>query len=170
MHKYRKKLQERRGPGTKATRKCSHGRGYSTPPHTLPCASVLICDLCHAGKCFGCILSLGIHSGEAMFLHHRDPTHKTWHRQHKRRDSLADIRTRDLEAEMIGAPCDRRNKLVAIAANFNTCVPLKQNFIKLGWYDKFIQFSSVGFHPICTLMSDFLNNSGLDKGGREAGN
>ena len=168
VHKYRKKLQERRGSRPKTTSRCRHGHGYQI--HLLPCAFVLHCKLCHAGKCFSCILGLGIHSAEAVSLYHTDPTHQTWHNQHKRKERLEDIRRQDLEAEMIGGRCDRRKKLIAVAANFNTCVPSKQDFINPGWYDKFIQISSVGFHPICIHIFDFLNNPGPDRGRREADN
>ena len=149
MHRYRKKFLERRGSSHRATKTCR--RCYICHGRTSHSASVLHCKLCHAGKCFSCILSLGIHSAEAVFFYDKNPTHKTWHSQHKRREYLADIRTRDLEAEITGAPCSRLNKLIAVAANFNTCIPSKQDFITPGWYDKFIQISSVGFHSLCVI-------------------
>lgn len=151
MHRYRKKLQERSmGPRAKVTRSCRHGHRY-TNPHTVHYASVLHCKLCHAGKCFDCILSLGIHSAEAAFIHLADPTHQAWHGQHKGKERLTDIRRGDLEAEMMGARCDMRNKLTAVAANFKTCSPSKHEFIKPGWYDKFIQISNVGSYSSSPL-------------------
>lgn len=110
--------------------------------HVVYRSSQLYCKKCHSGLCFKHILDLGVHSAEAVVVYQSDSSHTGWHAHH--RDKT--IRDQILEAEKAekdGTRCDVRHKLALTAGKFDTCMPSNPRFTKAGWYDKFIQISTV---------------------------
>lgn len=93
-------------------------------------------QFCHHSGCFECILSLGVHSSEAVLAHRSDATHENWHNRHKDSEiyykSLPEVE----EAEKRGTRCDLFSKLVVTARRFTTCMPSDPEHTKCGWYDK----------------------------------
>ncbi|KAF7973410.1 hypothetical protein HWV62_15209 [Athelia sp. TMB] len=92
--------------------------------------------ICRRSGCFECILSLGVHSSEAVLVHRSDDTHENWHNRHKDSDIFYKSLPEVEEAEKRGTRCDLFSKLVVTARRFATCMPSEPEHTKSGWYDK----------------------------------
>lgn len=122
--------------------------------HPVHYTAQLRCEGCHAGMCFECALQLGIHSAEAITVHQLDASHHLWHERHKDTKAFTGALPQVLQAEKDGIRCNLRHKLVVTARKFSTCMPSNSEFTKPGWYDKFIQTSSVSSYvPLKTLLA-----------------
>lgn len=112
--------------------------------HVVYRSSQLPCRKCHSGSCFKHILELGIHSAEAVAIQQSDPSHSRWHDHHRDKAILGHVLKAE-EAEKDGTRCDVRHKLALTASRFDTCMPFNHSFTKAGWYDKYIQLSTVNY-------------------------
>jgi hypothetical protein len=103
--------------------------------HTVPYIHALRCKKCHDHKCFGHLLTSGIHSAEAILSQQKDDQHEDWHRRHSKVE-IDRVKSEALRAEQSGVRLDLRHQLNNVASTFPICNPVKFSLVKLGWYDQ----------------------------------
>ncbi len=93
----------------------------------------LICTVCGVSICYKQILSIGMHSAEALLAHRGGGN--GWHsrHQHKQSAGLSTDQGRSAHADVIQ---EYRDKLVFLAKTYPSCRPLNSTSTVLGWYDQ----------------------------------
>ncbi|TFK55099.1 hypothetical protein OE88DRAFT_1805491 [Heliocybe sulcata] len=137
LQKIRKKQANSRD-----ARVCTDRRERSS--HHAPALSVVPCKRCHGSLCLEHLLVLGIHAASVFLERSKDdPLHDRWHDFHRRKKTDLIRENRANNAVATGSPLALEDRLLIAAAEFKVCRPVKERWVKLGFYDSHVQVLNV---------------------------
>jgi hypothetical protein len=104
--------------------------------HVVAGWAIIMCKVCHSGRCFAHVLEAGIHSSEALMTVEYDKSYGKWHLLHTNRQKRYENAVPELvQAIKLGNPTTIPDRLAYFARTFQTPRPLSKS-VSFGFYDK----------------------------------